>query len=75
MCKALEKLTNECEEKGKIEGKMEGKIEGEQEGKIQGIVLTCRKFKISQEETLKNLIEELSFSKEEANGYMKKYWK
>ena len=63
MCKALEKLMNECEEKG------------EQEGKIQGIVLTCRKFKISQEETLKNLIEEFSFSEEEADNYMKKYWK
>ena len=71
MCKALEKLMNECEKKGKIEGK----IEGEQEGKIQGIVLTCRKFKISQEETLKNLIEEFAFSEEEANTYLEKYWK
>ena len=62
MCKAFEKLMNECEEKGKIEGQ------------IQGIVLTCRKFKISQEETFKNLIEEFSFSEEEANNYMKKYW-
>ena len=70
MCKALEKLMNECEKKGKIEGK----IEGEQEGRVQGVVLTCRKFKISQEETLKNLIEEFSFSEEEANTYMKKYW-
>ena len=66
MCKALEKLMNECEEKGKIEGELEGKI--------QGVVLTCRKFKISQEETLKNLIEEFSFSKEEANNYMEKDW-
>ena len=70
MCKALEKLMNECEKKGKIEGKMEG----QQEGKVQGIVLACRKFKISQEETLKNLMEEFSFSEEEANNYMKKYW-
>ena len=58
MCKALEKLMSESEEKGKV----------------KGIVLTCRKFKISQEETLKNLIEEFSFSEEEANNYMKKYW-
>lgn len=70
MCKALEKLMNECEEKGKIEGK----IEGQQEGKVQGIVLACQKFKISQEETLKNLIEEFSFSEKEANNYIKKYW-
>ena len=78
MCKALEKLMNECEKKGKIEGKMEGKIEGkiegEQEGKIQGIVLTCRKFNISREETIKNLIEEFSFSEEEAKDYITKYW-
>ena len=66
MCKSLEKLMNKSKE--------EGKIEGEQEGKVQGIVLTCQKFKISQEETLKNLIEEFSFSEEEANNYMKKYW-
>ena len=66
MCKALEKLMNESMEKGKIEG--------EQEGKIQGVILTCHKFKISREETLKNLIEEFAFSKEEASSYMKKYW-
>ena len=70
MCKALEKLMNNSKEEGRIEGK----IEGEQEGKIQGIVLTCRKFKISQAETIKNLIEEFSFSEEEANSYMEKYW-
>ena len=58
MCKALEKLMNESEEKGKI----------------KGIVLTCRKFKISQEETLKNLIEEFAFSEEEARDYITKYW-
>ena len=62
MCKALEKLMNECEEKGKVEGK------------VQGVILTCQKFKISQEETLQNLIEEFSFSKEEANNYIEKYW-
>ncbi|MDO5822828.1 hypothetical protein [Methanosphaera sp.] len=66
MCKALEKLMNESMEKGKVEG--------EQEGKIQGVILTCHKFKISREETLKNLIEEFAFSKEEASSYMKKYW-
>ena len=58
MCKALEKLMNESEEKGKI----------------KGMVLTCRKFKISQEETLKNLIEEFAFSEEEARDYITKYW-
>lgn len=74
MCKALEKLMNESMEKGKIEGEREGRLYGEQEGKIQGVILTCHKFKISREETLKNLIEEFAFSKEEASNYMKKYW-
>ena len=58
MCKALEKLMNKSKK----------------EGEIEGMVLTCRKFKISQEETLKNLIEEFAFS-EEANTYLEKYWK
>ena len=59
MCKALEKLMNKNKE----------------EGQIKGMVLTCRKFKISEEETLKNLIEEFTFSEEEANTYLEKYWK
>ena len=74
MCKALEKLMNESEERGKIKGEREGRLYGQQEGKIQGMVLTCRKFNISQKETLKNLMEEFSFSKEEADNYIKKYW-
>ena len=59
MCKALEKLMNKSKK----------------EGEIKGMVLTCRKFKIGQEETLKNLIEEFAFSEEEANTYLEKYWK
>lgn len=74
MCKALEKLMNESMERGKIEGEREGRLHGQQEGKIQGVVLTCRKFNISQEETIKNLVEEFAFSEKEAGEYTRKYW-
>ena len=66
MCKALEKLMNKSKE--------EGKIEGEQQGKIQGVILTCQKFKISKEATIKNLVEEFALSEEDAGNYITKYW-
>ena len=58
MCSALEEL----------------KIEGKQEGMIAGTVKTCRKFKLDQEATVKNVMEEFSLSEEEAVNYVKKYW-
>lgn len=58
MCSALEEL----------------KMEGKQEGMIAGTVKTCRKFKLDQEATVKNVMEEFSLSEEEAVNYVKKYW-
>ena len=58
MCSALEEL----------------KMEGKQEGMIAGTVKTCRKFKLDQKATVKNVMEEFSLSEEEAVNYVKKYW-
>lgn len=58
MCMALEEL----------------KREGIQEGKIEGTINTCRKFNISIEETLENLIHEFSLTRQKAAEYLKKYW-
>ncbi|MBS6423309.1 MAG: hypothetical protein KH399_03600 [Ruminococcus sp.] len=49
-------------------------MEGKQEGMIAGTVKTCRKFKLDQEATVKNVMEEFSLSEEEAVNYVKKYW-
>ena len=59
---------------GKREGRLEGKREGEYTGKIQGTINTCKKFHVNQEETLKNLIEEFTLSKDKAKEYINMYW-
>ena len=48
--------------------------EAVQKGKIEGVISTCRRFHISSEETVRNLIEEFSLSKSRAEEYIKMYW-
>ena len=61
MCKALEELV----EKGRLEGIQTG---------IQAYIKICKKFYISQEDTIKNIAKEFSVSAEDAAGYVRKYW-
>ena len=61
MCNALEELRHE--------GRWEGILEG-----IRAIVRTCRNFHISEEDTVRNIMNEFSLSQEEAVNYVKKYW-
>jgi len=37
-------------------------------------VKTCKKFKLDQEASVKNIMEEFSLSEEDASNYVKKYW-
>lgn len=62
MCTALEEL------------KKEGIREGIQEGEIKGSIRTCKRFHISQEDTIDNIMKEFSLPEEEALKYIKKYW-
>ena len=48
--------------------------EAVQKGKIEGVISTCRRFHISREETVRNLIEEFSLSKSRVEEYIKMYW-
>ena len=41
---------------------------------IGGTIKTCKKFKLSREDAIKNIIEEFSLSNEEAEKYMELYW-
>ena len=52
----------------------DGVVRGREEGMIGGTIKTCKKFKLSREEAIKNIIEEFSLSKEEAEKYMEMYW-
>lgn len=70
MCSALEELEKKAEQKGE----QRGLREGIQEGMIAGMIKTCKKFKFDQEATVKNVMEEFSLSKEEAEKYIKLYW-
>lgn len=72
-----EKARKEGHQKGLQEGIQEGIQEGLQEGiqeGIQGTINTCKKFRINQEEALKNLIEEFALSEDKAKEYMNLYW-
>ena len=64
MCNALEELRRE----GVLEGQREGRLEG-----IRATIRTCKKFSISEEDIIRNIVEEFSLSQEEASGYVKKY--
>lgn len=61
MCKALQELEN----KGRVEGRLEG---------IQANIRTCKKFNLTQEGIIKNLMEEFSLPEEQAAEYVKQYW-
>ena len=60
MCNALEELRRE--------GVLEGRLEG-----IRATIGTRKKFSISEEDIIRNIVEEFSLSQEEASGYVKKY--
>ena len=64
MCNALEELRRE----EVLEGQREGRLEG-----IRATIRTCKKFNISEEDIIRNIMEEFSLSQEEASGYVKKY--
>ena len=73
----LEEMKKREGEKAKREGRREGLLEGIREGKLEGIqvtINTCKKFHITQEEALKNLIEEFALSEGKAKEYMDLYW-
>ncbi len=74
MCSALEELEKKAEQKGEQRGIKKGEQRGLQEGMIAGTIKTCKKFNLNQEETIKNVMEEFSLSKEEAEKYTKMYW-
>ena len=61
------------EEMKKREGE-KARSEGEYTGKIQGTINICKKLHVNQEETLKNLIEEFTLSKDKAKEYINMYW-
>ena len=58
MCTALEELRNE----------------DIQEGEIRGTIKTCKKFHISYEDILLNLMNEFSLSEEDAKRYLEQYY-
>lgn len=58
MCTALEEL----------------KKEGIQEGEIKGTIKMSKKFNVSKDDTMKNIINEFSLTKDKAQEYIKKYW-
>ncbi|MCU6781852.1 hypothetical protein [Anaerostipes sp.] len=58
MCTALEEL----------------KKEGIQEGEIKGTIKMSKKFNVSKDDTMKNIINEFSLTKDKAQEYIEKYW-
>ncbi|MFR7390491.1 MAG: hypothetical protein ACLUTU_17135 [Blautia faecis] len=58
MCGALEELVNEGVQRGRQEGRIEGLQEGILKGQLEGIhanIRTCKTFKISKSDTIKNV--------------------
>lgn len=55
--------------------KEEGIKIGEKRGKIAGKIEACQDFRLSKEEILMKIIKDFQLDKEEAEKYMKEYWK
>ncbi|MCI8557584.1 MAG: hypothetical protein HFI19_07440 [Lachnospiraceae bacterium] len=74
----MKKGMEEGRKKGLEEGLEEGKKEGRREGIEQGakaLIEICQSSSFSKEDTLTGLIEKLSISKDEAEQYLKRYWR
>lgn len=50
------------------------KKEGIKEGVLIGTIRTCKKLNISSDTTIEYIIDEFSFSREEAQLYINLYW-
>mgnify|MGYP003223840137 FL=1 len=74
MCRAFEEWQEECIQKGIATGIQQVIQTGITQGEIIGTLKTYKKFSVSKEETLKNIITDFSLSEEDARNYMEKYW-
>lgn len=61
-------------EEARDRGLAEGRTEGIAEGRAEGLIILCKDFHLSYEETLTKLIEKLSLNPEKAKEYLKHYW-
>lgn len=61
-------------EEARDRGLAEGRAEGIAEGRAEGLIILCKDFHLSYEETLTKLIEKLSLNPEKAKEYLKHYW-
>lgn len=62
-------------EDSKNEGIKIGEERGELKGKIENTIEMCQEFQLSKEDTLDRIIKKFSMKEEEAEKYMKEYWK
>ena len=70
-----EESWNEGHQVGLEDGKQIGKQIGLKSGEIIGVIRTCQEFHVSKEDTLEKIQKEFSLGKEEADKYIKEYWK
>ena len=70
-----EESWNEGHQIGLEDGKQIGKQIGLKSGEIIGVIRTCQEFHVSKENTLEKIKKEFSLKKEEAEKYIKEYWK
>lgn len=59
---------------GMAEGRAEGRAEGKAEGRAEGLILLCKEFHLSYQETLDKLIDKFSLNPEKAKEYLELYW-
>lgn len=59
---------------GRAEGMAKGRAEGKAEGRAEGLILLCKEFHLSYQETLDKLIDKFSLNPEKAKEYLELYW-
>ena len=70
MCKAIQDMMEESEERGEMRG-----IQiGEERGEIIGVIRSFKLFGKNQQETLRYIMEELGVDRQMAEKYIRECW-
>ena len=69
-----EESWNEGHQIGLEDGKRIGLEDGKRAG-IKCVIQTCQEFRVSKKDTLEKIQREFSLGREEAEEYIKEYWK
>ena len=74
MCEAILELFEDEVNIRTAKARNEGKLQGKLEGKLEATISSCKSLGASREKTLEMLIQNLDYTVEQAEDYLKLHW-